>query len=89
MTRGEALFYCNQWAHGGAYRLSEHAAAIDFIHYCYSDGVELVERKLNDDEIAKIFDETDLMFANELSGKEDDNIMSADGLQQRSEWEDR
>ena len=67
MTRNEALFYCNQWAHGGAYRLSEHAAAIDFIHYCYSDGVELVERKLNDDEIVKIFDETDLMFDNELS----------------------
>ena len=67
MTRDEALFYCNQWAHGGAYRLSEHAAAIDFIYYCYSDGVELVERKLNDDEIAKIFNETDLMFDNELS----------------------
>ena len=49
MTRNEALFYCNQWAHGGAYRLSEHAAAIAFIHYCYSDGVELVDRKIDKD----------------------------------------
>ena len=80
MTRGEALFYCNQWAHRGAYRLSEHAAAIDFIHYCYSDGVELVDRKLNDDEIAKIFDETDLMFDNELSGKpKKDYVSPIDG----------
>jgi len=65
MTKNEALFYCNQWAHGGAYRLSEHAAAIDFIHYCYSDGVEIIDRKIDVD--------TARHLDNELSDVESDD----------------
>lgn len=72
MTKNEALFYCNQWAHRGAYRLSEHAAAIDFIHYCYFDGLELVDRKIDD--------ETACRLDNELSGKpKKDYVSPIDG----------
>ena len=57
MTKNEALSYCARWARGGAYRFTEHTAVINFIHYFYFDGLELVDRKIDDETARRLNNE--------------------------------